>query len=138
MRGHCLGLVAAEHDLDVRVEARGDGGADLVGRGKKVEPGPAGRGLVHQPYRVGDAQAAGFGVQDADVVSGVGGIGGDVGHAEHREGEVVNARPDGIVAQRGVDEHGVQRAGRVSAGDQTVWVRCLSVHICLPKQGSGG
>lgn len=110
--------MATQHDVDGRVEGGGDAGADLVGRGEQVEADPPRSGLVDDVDGVVDAQAVGLGVQDADVEALRGGVGGQVAHAEHRQGEVVDARALGVVAQRCVDEERVQRVPEVCAGDR--------------------
>ena len=58
-----------------------------------------------------------FGVEDADVETLLKGVGGDVGHAEGGQGEVVDAGPDRGVTQWGIERRRCQLPGEVGAGD---------------------
>jgi hypothetical protein len=59
--------VAAKHRPDRRIQSGGDAGADLVGGGQEVEPGPARCELVDERDRLVDPEAVGLGVEDAGV-----------------------------------------------------------------------
>ncbi|HEY1621361.1 MAG TPA: hypothetical protein VGG25_27305 [Streptosporangiaceae bacterium] len=116
--GHGFGLVPAKHDPHPGFKAGCDGGGDLVGRRQEVEPGPARASVVHDAGCLGDAESVSLRIQDAHVESLLRGVGGDVGHAEDGEGEVVDAGPETIVAQRRIYEDRVEAAGWVRAGDE--------------------
>ncbi len=73
-----------------------------------------------------------FGVEHADVEPLGGGIGGQIAHAKHGQGEIVDPRTLRVVAQRRVDEQRVEAAGVINAGDQGRG-RCTArrLRLCL-------
>ena len=133
--GHGLRLVPTDHDRDDGVEADRDAGADLVGRGEQVESGPPGSQVVDDADGGLDAESVGFGVEYADVEAARSGVGCEVAHAEHGQGEVVDARALGVVPQRRVDEQRVEGMCEVCSGDQ-LKMRLLQCfwHVELPKR----
>ena len=90
--GHRLGLVTTKHHLDRRVQRGGDPGAELVGGGEQVESDPPGRQAIDQIDANTKAETMRFGVEHANVEPLGGGIGSEVAHAEHGQGEIVDPR----------------------------------------------